>query len=182
MMESFGKSLGGSFKDSGVANSYECNGPGDKFRHDRLKSRLRCVLISTCICFGSGRAVEAADVIVTVDGLSSKKGSVLLELDDSESSWQNHAPSTAVGRVTPTGGKSVTYVFRGVTPGMYGISVIHDENDNGRFDTNFLGIPKEGWGFSNNPEAKRKAKFDEAKFQVGQKDVAITIHIRHVFS
>jgi uncharacterized protein (DUF2141 family) len=106
---------------------------------------------------------------------------VLLELDDSESSWQNHAPSVAVGHVAPTG-KSVTYIFRGVKPGTYGLSVIHDENDNGKFDTNFLGIPKEGWGFSNNPDVMRKAKFDEAKFPVEQKNVAITIHIRHVFS
>ena len=164
-----------------MANSYACNQPDDKLRRSRLKRWTRPILVSVCIFFGLGRVVEAADIIVTVDGLSSTKGTVLLELDDSESSWQNHASSVAVGRVTPTG-KSVTYIFRGVKPGTYGLSVIHDENDNGRFDTNFLGIPKEGWGFSNNPDVMRKAKFDEAKFQVEQKDVAIAIHIRHIFS
>ncbi len=127
------------------------------------------------------RTVEAADINVTVDGLTSTNGTVLLELDDSPSSWQNLAPSTAVGKVTPTA-KSVTYIFRDVKPGTYGLSVIHDENDNGKFDTNFLGMPKEGWGFSNNPDVKRKAKFEEAGFSVAEKDIAITIHIRHMFS
>lgn len=36
-------------------------------------------------------------------------------------------------------------------PGKYGIAVIHDENENQKLDRNFLGIPKEGFGFANNP-------------------------------
>lgn len=35
----------------------------------------------------------------------------------------------------------------------YAIAVVHDENSSGNIDTNFLGIPKEGYGFSNNPKA-----------------------------
>jgi len=38
-----------------------------------------------------------------------------------------------------------------VPPGRYGIAVIHDENENQKLDRNFLGIPKEGFGFANNP-------------------------------
>jgi uncharacterized protein (DUF2141 family) len=38
----------------------------------------------------------------------------------------------------------------GVAPGAYALSVIHDENGNGRLDT-FAGIPREGFGFSRNP-------------------------------
>jgi uncharacterized protein (DUF2141 family) len=39
----------------------------------------------------------------------------------------------------------------GVPPGRYAIVVIHDENENQRLDRNFWGIPKEGFGFANNP-------------------------------
>jgi uncharacterized protein (DUF2141 family) len=38
-----------------------------------------------------------------------------------------------------------------VPPGKYGVAVIHDENENQKLDRNFLGIPKEGFGFANNP-------------------------------
>lgn len=40
--------------------------------------------------------------------------------------------------------------FEDIPPGTYAMAVIHDENMNGKLDTNWLGIPTEGYGFSNN--------------------------------
>lgn len=40
--------------------------------------------------------------------------------------------------------------LKGIPPGAYALSIMHDENGNGRLDT-FAGIPKEGFGFSRNP-------------------------------
>jgi len=52
-------------------------------------------------------------------------------------------------------------------PGMYAVSCNHDANDNEKMDTNFLGIPKEGWGVSNGARPSMRApRFDEAKFEV----------------
>lgn len=141
---------------------------------------MRTLLVAACIFFALSGTVKAGDIIVTIDGVSSTRGTMLLELEDSEASWQNQAPPFALGKATPAG-PSLTYTFRDVKPGTYALSVFQDENNNGKLDTNFLGIPKEGWGFSNNPHVMRKATFDEAKFSVEQKDVAITIHLRHVF-
>jgi len=39
--------------------------------------------------------------------------------------------------------------FEDIVPGTYAFAVIHDENMNGKLDTNSLGVPKEGYGFSN---------------------------------
>ncbi len=47
--------------------------------------------------------------------------------------------------------------------GNYGIAVFHDENSNGKMDTNFLGIPKEGFGFSNTQRPLGPPKFETAK-------------------
>lgn len=55
--------------------------------------------------------------------------------------------------------------FRGVRPGRYGIAVFHDENNNGKVDTNFLGLPKEGFGFSR-ITPMRKPSFDETSFEL----------------
>ena len=149
--------------------------------NDRLGSRRETRLLTwialACGCLALAPAAKAADIILTVDGLSSTRGTLMLELADSESSWQNRAPPAALGKAIPEG-HSVTYTFRDVKPGTYALSVFQDENNNGKLDTNFLGIPKEDWGFSNNPHVMRKATFDEAKFSVAQNDVAITVHLQ----
>lgn len=54
-----------------------------------------------------------------------------------------------------------------VPPGRYGVAVIHDENENMKLDRNFLGIPKEGFGFANNPRVLLSApSFQVASTQV----------------
>jgi uncharacterized protein (DUF2141 family) len=68
--------------------------------------------------------------------------------------------------------------FPGVAPGRYAVSVFHDENSNGKMDTNFMGIPREGVGASNNARGHfGPPKFDDAAFQYsgGKLDLTITI-------
>ena len=51
--------------------------------------------------------------------------------------------------------------------GIYAIALFVDTNKNLKIDKNFLGIPKEQFGFSNNAMGKLSApSFSEAKFQV----------------
>ena len=59
----------------------------------------------------------------------------------------------------------VEVVFEDVAPGRYGIVVLHDENENRKIDRNFIGLPKEGWGMSNNPRPGFSApNFEAAAF------------------
>ena len=53
--------------------------------------------------------------------------------------------------------------------------ITHDENGNGKLDTNVVGMPLEGYGFSNNPQVMRKPTWDEARFEIGTADVAIDV-------
>jgi uncharacterized protein (DUF2141 family) len=53
--------------------------------------------------------------------------------------------------------------------GVYAVSVFHDENMNGQLDKNVFGIPKEGYGASNNPKKSMgPPTFADAKFQLDQ--------------
>ncbi|MEN9418474.1 MAG: hypothetical protein RI988_2094 [Pseudomonadota bacterium] len=55
--------------------------------------------------------------------------------------------------------------FTQVPEGTYAVAVVHDENRNRKLDKNFLGIPQEGWGVSNNVRPSMSApKFEEAAF------------------
>jgi uncharacterized protein (DUF2141 family) len=73
-----------------------------------------------------------------------------------------------------TMGAQVT--FKDISQGTWAVSVLHDENGNGKMDKNFVGMPKEGYGASNNPKKKKRAPtFDEAKFSLNASEQTIEI-------
>ena len=73
---------------------------------------------------------------------------------------------------------SAEVVFRDVPQGVYAVSVLHDENMNGKLDKGLFGIPQEGYGASNNPGKKMRApQFDEAKFSLSGQEQTIQIKL-----
>jgi uncharacterized protein (DUF2141 family) len=86
---------------------------------------------------------------VTLSGLRSAKGMVRLCITADARSFPKCANDPhAVKRSAPAGEQVIR--IEGLAPGSYAMSVIHDENANGRLDT-IAGIPREGFGFSQNP-------------------------------
>ena len=76
--------------------------------------------------------------------------------------------------------RSAQVTFKDVPQGTFAVSVLHDENGNGKMDKNFVGMPKEGYGASNNPKKKKRAPtFDEAKFSLNSSEQAIEITLIH---
>ena len=84
---------------------------------------------------------------VEITGLRNNNGNLLYELFD-----KNHK-SLKVGTEFITNNKCVI-VIENVKPEKYAFNYIHDENKNKKLDTKMLIIPKEGYGYSNNPDAK----------------------------
>ena len=87
--------------------------------------------------------------------------------------------SLQVGRTPARTGtfQTCTYV---PAPGTYGLVLYHDENSNGKVDRNGLGIPKEGFGFSNNPSIFFSApSFKRVRFAVSGPGVAIRIKMKY---
>lgn len=70
--------------------------------------------------------------------------------------------------------------FEDITPGTYALAVVHDENMNGKLDTNWLGIPTEGYGFSNNAKALLGApSFSAANFPYEGQNLDLTISLHY---
>ncbi len=68
--------------------------------------------------------------------------------------------------------------FDQLPQGSYAVITYHDENANGVYDVNMLGIPKEGWGASNDPRPRIRApRFDEAKFEVNRSEQTVEIKL-----
>jgi uncharacterized protein (DUF2141 family) len=77
----------------------------------------------------------------------------------------------------PVTGPTTSCTYTSLPPGTYAATVIHDENANGKLDTNFLGVPKEAYGVSNNhTHALKRPTWDESKFVVNA-DSTVTAHI-----
>ena len=65
----------------------------------------------------------------------------------------------------PINGRKAACAFPNIEAGTYAVAVVHDENNNGRVDKNFLGVPTEGYGASNNRTyALSSPKWEESKF------------------
>ncbi len=82
--------------------------------------------------------------------------------------------------ITQIRGKDASFEFSDIKPGKYAIAVIHDENLNGELDTNWLGVPKEGYGFSSGAEATLSApSFSNAQFSYHGDDLQMSIDLNY---
>lgn len=72
-------------------------------------------------------------------------------------------------------------MLEGLEPGTYVITVMHDENENGKLDKDLLGRPKEGYGVSNDPSPRKfgPPRFEDGKFEYKPGNAAVTIKMRY---
>jgi uncharacterized protein (DUF2141 family) len=71
------------------------------------------------------------------------------------------------GKIVKAVHGSVYVVFDNVPAGDYAVGIIHDSNRNGKLDTNFFGVPREGFGFSNDAMGTLgPPSFDKARFSL----------------
>ena len=151
-----------------------------------LTNRAIAITLVLSSMFGVApiRADEVASpnvIKVVVVGLHSDEGMVGCSLFSSADGFPG-VPAKATKLATAKiENRQAVCNFSGVTPGDYGVSVFQDENSNGKLDSNFLGIPKEGVGASNDAPAKfGPPKFDDARFNYQSGLKTLTIHIRYL--
>ncbi len=124
-------------------------------------------------------AARAADVVVRITGLSEPLGQVGCSLFAGPAGFpMDSAGARQIWQAADA--KGVTCRYTDVPEGTYAVSIGHDLNGNRRVDTNFIGMPTEQWGVSNNARPSLRApRFDEARFKVAAdaKDVFIDIQV-----
>jgi uncharacterized protein (DUF2141 family) len=92
-------------------------------------------------------AFSQVSLEVTIKGLRNEKGNMMFQLMDEKEATVHQE----IGKPLKAGSG---FVVPNLKPGRYAVRYFHDENTNGKLDTNFLGMPVEGYGFSNNAAAK----------------------------
>jgi uncharacterized protein (DUF2141 family) len=119
----------------------------------------------------------AGDLTVKVDNIRNDHGTILAALYNSDTSFMKQPLARATFKLKATPGE-LSYVFHDLPPGKYALTAFHDENENGQLDKNLLGIPKEGYGFSNST-ATRPPRFDQAAFDFNGTTASITVTLHY---
>lgn len=118
-------------------------------------------------------------VKVRVDKLSGKHGTIYLAVYNNAETFLDHTKFFR-NKVTPVKDvESVTLDLGAMPAGNYAIALFFDENGNGKMDKNFMGMPKEKYGFSGSTRPTFRAPhFDEAMVKVSGADMTIPISLR----
>ena len=118
------------------------------------------------------------DLEVKLTGMRNTKGSVLYLVFKSADGFPGDAKkSVKQGKIKASEAKN-GILITDLVPGTYAITITHDENNNGKLDTNFVGIPKEGFAFSKNPKVTVGApSFSQCKFDSSEsKEISIKMN------
>jgi uncharacterized protein (DUF2141 family) len=143
-----------------------------------MRCRIPFFAFAAALVFMAGQA-SAARISVTIQGVHSAQGSVFVGLYATPSKFLNGTQNDAMRRVPASTGP-ITVVFDNLPPGTYAVGAYHDENGNDHLDTNFLGLPVEGYALSNGVRAvMAKPTFQQAAFTVGAGDKPVSLHIRY---
>ena len=135
--------------------------------------RLALAVLLSAVC---SLSASAAELTVTVDGIRNAKGDIRLSVYASPQEWPDHS-TREHDRVQPAKLGSVTFKFD-LPPGTYAINGFHDENADGKFKTSLIGLPEEGYLFSNNVRPVLSApSFKSASFTLPPEGATQTLHL-----
>lgn len=114
---------------------------------------------------------------VVVSNVKSDKGYILVALYNSGRSFMITPVKTAEAKAKEG---HVMIIFQDVPEGDYAATVFHDQNNNKKLDENLLGIPKEGFGFSNDAMGTfGPPGFKECMFPISGNIVTTGVKLRY---
>ena len=122
-------------------------------------------------------APKLCTLTVQVEGVNSQGGNIGVLLFNSNKGWPDDIHAALKDIVVPAHQGVVTVKIEDIPVGIYAIAAGHDVNLNHKVDKNFLGVPKEQWGMSNNPRALIKPpSFTTAQFNLkGDAEIRIRL-------
>lgn len=147
-------------------------------RSPREEFLLLVALLMLARSVALSQAPAASTIHAAIDGLRNDKGQVDCALYSSADGFPKQTDKAVARATALITNKHAVCEFERIEPGTYAISVFHDENSNGKLDTNFMGIPREGVGASNGARGHfGPPKFDAAAFRFpgGHLELKITI-------
>ena len=126
--------------------------------------------------------LNAQDVEVIITGIRAEKGQIVIGVFKDNESFRKEESFLEKRFVKNGISNGEMRVKFSLEPGIYGLSLLDDENSDGKMEYNFARLPKEGFGFSDYYHTGlTRPKFDSFKFNIDQsKKRTITVRIRYL--
>ena len=129
-------------------------------------SRLTSIALAVAFYAAPAFSESSSNVLIEVSGFKNTRGTLNCRLFTKAADFPDGEGSVTL-RV-PITGPNTNCSFLNVEPDTYAIAVVHDENGNGKLDKNFVGVPSEGYGVSNNKTYALSApNWNESTFMLG---------------
>ena len=119
---------------------------------------------------------EPGSLSVNIPNIKGNKGEIVIGVYNSRENFPKVGMEYRVVRF-PANAAGSTFRIQDIKPGEYAVAMYHDENSDGICNLNFLGIPKEGYGFSNNIKPIFSApSFEDCKIKLtGDTHIAVQL-------
>ena len=140
---------------------------------------MRFLVLAVGLALASTAAHAAlATLTVKLEKVSPRGGDVRVALYD-EASYPDDNADPIKDAVAPAHPGETIVTMTGLKPGTYAVKMFQDFNRNGKFDLNWIGLPEEKFGFSNDARpGLSEPPFDAAKFELKPGANTIVIHLQ----
>ena len=134
----------------------------------QMQFTIRFIVFFLFISSMSQRVLAQQDsttITVTVTELRNNNGMVGITIFNSEDGFPSDPDKAIEKRYVEIKNQIAETKFENLPSGKYAIAVYHDEDEDGEIETNFIGIPKEGTGSSNNPKSRMgPPRYEDCEF------------------
>ncbi len=146
----------------------------------KISTLLIAILVSTSFA-KTANAQPTPTLTVVVNGIKHQKGELCIGIYSNEKGFPLNTKNVVKSACKPITGASLKEQFTGLKPGNYAVAVVDDQNGDRKLNRDFFGIPKEGFGISNNPTVSITTgtpKFSKARFSL-LKNTTVNIDMKY---
>jgi uncharacterized protein (DUF2141 family) len=151
------------------------------FKYFAALCGFMAIASTSVLSIPSAQAGYTSDLVVKFNSLKNTKGRVCLTVFSGPKGFPAGGNGSSLKSSRCIEAKSGSVTFTNLPLGNYAIAAIHDSNNDGRLNTNPLGVPSEGFGFSNNPPIRfGPASFADSQVFVSGTKTVVQIQMRYL--
>jgi len=123
-----------------------------------------------------GMSAQKSTITLKVKGISEAKGIMNIAIFNSEEDYRS-GENFVLGEKIEVNSNEFTFISPEIPVGTYAIKVFQDVDSNGEFNKNWIGMPKEPFGFSNDAKGRMgPPSFEDASFSL-EGDTELVINL-----
>ena len=151
-----------------------------------MQQQFRCVIaflaiLGNMLLMSDAKAGIDGDLIITVDGLKRHQGQICFSVFVRSKGFPSNKDSSLQAGCVKVTEASVKLNFKDLEAGNYAVAVFHDTNNDGALNRNLIGIPTEGFGFTNNPTIRTgPPKFNDSAVLVAGSSTNTRINLQYL--